>query len=80
MWGTGVSGNSQLADLYSDDQMKIRIPFLSGEAALIGVGNGAVLTLVDTGEQIGGVVTAVANREQTLTGGRLVKYADHYGD
>ena len=72
--GDRVSGNSQLADLYSDDQMKIRIPFLSGEAALIGVGNGAVLTLVDTGEQIGGVVTAVANREQALTGGRLVKY------
>ena len=72
--GDKVSGNGQLADLYSDDEMKIRIPFLSGEAALIGVGNGATLTLVDTGEQIAGTVTAVANREQALTGGRLVKY------
>ena len=72
--GDRVSGNSQLADLYSDDQMKIRIPFLSGEADLIGVGNGATLTLVDTGEQLAGTVTAVANREQALTGGRLVKY------
>ena len=68
------SGNTKLADIYSDDLMEIRIPFLSGETELIPVGSTAVLTLVDSGEQIEGTVKAVANREETLSGGRLVKY------
>lgn len=71
--GDKVSGNTKLADIYSDDVMEIRIPFLSGEAALIGSGMPAVLTLTDTGEQVAGVVKAVANQEVTLTGGRIVK-------
>ena len=72
--GDKVSGNTKLADIYSDDLMEIRIPFLSGETELIPVGSTAVLTLVDSGEQIEGTVKAVANREETLSGGRLVKY------
>ncbi len=72
--GDRVGGNTTLAHLYSDDVMKIRVPFLSGEAALIAPGMGAVLTLVDTGEQVAGTVTAVASQETALTGGRLVKY------
>ena len=72
--GDRVGGNTTLAQLYSDDIMKIRVPFLSGEAALIAPGMGAVLTLVDTGEQVAGTVTAVASQEIALTGGRLVKY------
>ena len=44
------------------------------ETELIPVGSTAVLTLVDSGEQIEGTVKAVANREETLSGGRLVKY------
>lgn len=72
--GDRVGGNTTLAQLYSDDIMKIRVPFLSGEAALIAPGMGAVLTLVDTGEKVAGTVTAVASQEIALTGGRLVKY------
>lgn len=72
--GDKVSGNTKLADIYSDDVMELRIPFLSGEAAAIGVGNGVTVTLTDTGEQIGGTVKAVANQERVLTGGRLVRY------
>ena len=71
--GSKVSNNTTIAKLYSDDVMKIRIPFLSGEAALIAPGMGAVLTLVDTGEQVAGTVTAVANQEVALTGGRMVR-------
>lgn len=71
--GEKVSGNTKLADIYSDDVMEIRIPFLSGEAALIGAGMPAVLTLTDTGEQVAGVVKAVANQDVTLTGGRIVR-------
>ena len=72
--GTKVSGNTKLADIYSDDVMELRVPFLSGEAAAIGAGNGVTITLTDTGEQIAGTVKAVANQERVLTGGRLVRY------
>ena len=71
--GDKVSGNTKLADIYSDDVMELRIPFLSGEAALIGVGNEALITITDTGEQLAGTVKAVANQEIALSGGRLVK-------
>ena len=71
--GDKVSGNTKLADVYSDDVMEIRIPFLSGEAAMIGAGMPAAVTLTDTGEQVAGTVKAVANQETVLTGGRLVR-------
>lgn len=72
--GDKVGGNTKLADLYSDDVMEIRIPFLSGEAAQITGGTPAVLTLSDSGEQVEAVVKAVASREEALSGGRLVRY------
>ncbi|MFQ9701389.1 MAG: hypothetical protein ACLR0U_00945 [Enterocloster clostridioformis] len=46
---------------------------LSGEAAVIGAGMPAAVTLTDTGEQVAGTVKAVANQETVLTGGRLVR-------
>ncbi len=72
--GDKVSGETKLADIYDDRTMKLRVPFLSPEAAAIGVGNGGVITLADTGEQIGGTVTSVGNMEESLAGGRLVRY------
>lgn len=72
--GDKVSGNTKIADIYSDKVMKIKVPFLSTEAAGIGVGNGGTVTLSDSGEQLVGTVTAVSNMEETLSGGRLVRY------
>ncbi|MCD8082745.1 MAG: efflux RND transporter periplasmic adaptor subunit [Clostridiales bacterium] len=72
--GDKVSSNTQLASIYDDTTMKIRVPFLSAEAAFIGVGNQAVITLEDTAEQLLGVVTAVANLDEVLSGGRMVRY------
>ncbi len=72
--GDKVSGNTKIADIYNDKVMKIRVPFLSGEAAAIGAGNQGVVTLTETGEQLLGTVVAVSNMEETLTGGRLVRY------
>lgn len=72
--GDKVSAGTKIADIYDDKIMKIKLPFLSGEAAMIGVGNGAYLTLTDTGEMLGGTVTAVSNMDVTLTGGRIVRY------
>ena len=52
----------------------MKVPFLSTDAASIGAGNEAVITMSDTGEQLVGTVTAVSNMEGTMTGGRLVRY------
>lgn len=72
--GDKISNGTKIADIYDDQTMKIKLPFLSGEAALMAAGNQAVLTMTDTGEQLPGVVTSVSNMEVTLTGGRIVRY------
>lgn len=72
--GDKVSGNTKLADIYNDQVMKLKVPFLSTDAVHIGVGNGAVITMSDTGEQIGGTVTGISSMEGTMAGGRLVRY------
>ena len=72
--GDKVSNGSQIADVYSDAMMKLRVPFLREEAAQITVGSNAIVTLTATGEQLAGVVTTVSSMDETLTGGRLVRY------
>jgi len=72
--GDKVSDNTEIADIYDDSVMKIKLPFLSGEATQIPVGSAAVLTLADTGEQVAGTVASVGNMDVTLTGGRIVRY------
>lgn len=72
--GDKVSSNTDLATIYNDQIMKLKVPFLSGEAALVGAGSQAVITLADTEESLTGVVTAVSNMDEVLDGGRLVRY------
>lgn len=72
--GDKVSANTKIADIYDDKTMKLRLPFLSSEAINIGVGNEAIITLTDTQEQLSGVVTAVSSMDETLTGGRIIRY------
>ncbi|WP_432627647.1 efflux RND transporter periplasmic adaptor subunit [Brotaphodocola sp.] len=72
--GDKVSNNTVLASIYNDQTMKIKVPFLSTEAASIAEGAQAVVTLTDTGEQITGTVTAVSNMDEVLDGGRMVRY------
>ncbi len=72
--GDRISNGTALADIYDDTTMKLKVPFLSTEAVMIGVGNEGLITLSETGEQLGGVVTAVSNMDETLTGGRIVRY------
>lgn len=71
--GDKVNNGTKIADLYDDSVMKITVPFLSGEAAEINVGDEAAVILEDTGEQISGTVTVVSSMEETLSGGCLVK-------
>lgn len=72
--GDKVGSNGQVADIYNDQVMRVKIPFLSTEAANIGTGMEAVLTLSDTLEQLTGTVVSVSSMEEAMTGGRLIRY------
>lgn len=72
--GETVSGGTKIADIYDDTVMRLKVPFLSGEAALLEVGSTAVITLSSTGESLPGTVAAVSAKDETLTGGRIVRY------
>jgi HlyD family secretion protein len=71
--GSKVDSGTKIADLYSDRVMKLKIPFLSGDAGTFLKGMAATITLADTGEQIQGTVDFVSNQEMVLTGGRLFR-------
>ncbi len=71
--GSKVDSGTKIADLYSDRIMKLKIPFLSGDAGTLQKGMTAVISLADTGEQIQGTVDLISSQEVALTGGRLVR-------
>ncbi len=64
-----MGSNTDLAELYNDQTMKLKVPFLTGEAAVVPAGSQAMVTLTDTEEQLMGVVTAVSNMDEVLDGG-----------
>ncbi|MDO4265169.1 MAG: HlyD family efflux transporter periplasmic adaptor subunit [Eubacteriales bacterium] len=72
--GDTVGQNTEIADLYNDTAMKLKVPFLSLEADAIAVGTQVVVRLSDTGEEIPGQVIEKSSMEETLTGGTMVKY------
>lgn len=72
--GDKVSSGTQIADIYNDKTMQIKIPFLNIEAEQITPGMSVILTLSDTMEQIQGTVKSVSSLDETLTGGRLIRY------
>ena len=72
--GDQVSSNTEIAEIYDDSTMKLDVPFLSVEAAMIPVGTAATVIIEDTLEEIIGIVTSVDSMESTLTGGQLVRY------
>ena len=72
--GDTVGQNTELAELYNDTTMKLKVPFLTADADTIAVGAQLVVTLSDTGEQLPGQVIEKSLMEETLTGGTMVKY------
>ncbi|ETP73196.1 RND family efflux transporter, MFP subunit [Lachnospiraceae bacterium JC7] len=72
--GDQVGSNTEIAEIYDDSTMKLDVPFLSVEAAMIPVGTAATVVIEDTLEEIIGIVTSVDSMESTLTGGQLVRY------
>ncbi len=72
--GDRVSGQTTVADVYDDKVMKLKVPFLSGDAAAIAPGTQCAVTLTDTGEMLTGTVASVSNMDETISGGRIVRY------
>lgn len=72
--GDTVNTGSKIADVYDNRKMKLKLPFLSGEAAALAVGQAAEVTLVDSFEVLAGTVSAISSMEEVLTGNRLVRY------
>lgn len=72
--GDKIAQGTQIADIYNDQTMKLRLPFISSDAAMIAVGSEAVLTLTDSGEQLNAVVTSVSNMDEVMSGGRMIRY------
>lgn len=72
--GDRVSGQTVIADIYNDKIMKLKVPFLSTDAVNITAGFPCTVTLTDTGESLTGTVTSVGNMDETITGGRVVRY------
>ena len=72
--GDQVSAQTQIADIYDDTVMKLKVPFLAEEAVTIPVGAQVTVTLTGTGEILTGTVTNVSNMDETMTGGRIVRY------
>ena len=72
--GDRVGGQTTVADIYDDRVMKLKVPFLAGDAAAIAPGTPCAITLTDTGEMLTGTVTSVSNMDETITGGRIVRY------
>ncbi len=72
--GDKVSNNTEIASIYNDQTMKLKVPFLNFQAETIPVGAAALIILDDTEEQLIGTVTAISNMDEVLEGGRLVRY------
>lgn len=76
--GDKVSNNAQIADIYDDTTMLLKVPFLNHEAQTIPAGADVVVTLSETGEQLPGKVKSVSTLDETLNGGVIVRYVTVY--
>ncbi|MDO4961136.1 MAG: efflux RND transporter periplasmic adaptor subunit [Eubacteriales bacterium] len=69
----GGQNGTKIAEVYSDQQMTVRMAFLNTEADALAVGQDIVVELTDTGEQIPGLVKNKSDLLETVEGGVLVK-------
>lgn len=72
--GDVISGNTEIGTIVNDRRMTIKVPFLSGEANNIHMGDEAVLILSMTDEMFKGHVISVDKVAQTYKTGAQVKY------
>ncbi|MBQ2615030.1 MAG: HlyD family efflux transporter periplasmic adaptor subunit [Clostridia bacterium] len=72
--GDSVNNGTQIATVYDDSHMEIRLPFNASEAGQIQRGDTAVLTLVTGGTVLYGTVTAISSAAQSSGGYMSVRY------
>lgn len=72
--GDNVNNGSKIADVVSDSVMKLRIPFNESDLPYISKGMTATITLVNTGSQLSGTVTAVGSAGQVVNGSMRIGY------
>lgn len=72
--GDSVNNGTKIADVVNDSYMEIRVPFNEADAESISVSMPASLTLVGTGTQISGTVTAVSNAGESTSGYMRIRY------
>lgn len=72
--GDSVNNGTKIADVVNDSYMEIRVPFNEADAESISVGMPASLTLIGTGTQISGTVTAVSNAGESSSGYMRIRY------
>lgn len=72
--GDSVNNGTQIATVYDDSNMEIRLPFNASEAGNISIGETAVLTLVGNGSTLYGTVSAISSAAQSAGGYSSVRY------
>lgn len=72
--GDSVQNGTKIASVYSDKYMKLKLPFLEDDAAQIGIGDGATVTIAGTGDEVWGSVTEVANASMATDSHAVVRY------
>jgi len=72
--GDNVQANGEIATVYDDSSMELRVPFLSFEVDSLYDGQGVTVVLTDSGEQLAGRIEARAELKEALTGGVVVRY------
>lgn len=72
--GEAVGNGGKICDVYNDTYMKVRVPFNDADAQQLQVGDGAVLTVVGTGNEIYGSVTRIDAAVTAEASHALVRY------
>lgn len=72
--GDSVNPGTKIADVVSDSVMKVRIPFNETDIPYLSRGMNAQVTLVGTGSQVPGTVTAVSTAGEVASGHMRVCY------
>ena len=73
--GNNVQNGMQIADVYDDSYMKIRLPFNEFDAGNVYAGAGAEVSIAGTGETVWGTVTEVSSSATASKAHTMVVYA-----
>ena len=67
-------GSNDIAELYNDSAMTVRLAFLSTDADALSIGQDVAVEIGDTGETIPGRVEEKSDLIETINSGTMVKY------